>query len=68
MLQPRTIPIIVIARFPLLNSITFSVGILKTADAKAPITNVLVFPSFCAHHPPNSVNGILKIHAIIVII
>ena len=66
--QPRTIPIIVIARFPLLNSITFSVGILKTADAKAPITNVLVFPSFCAHHPPNSVNGILKIHAIIVII
>ena len=46
----------------------FSVGILKTADAKAPITNVLVFPNFCAHHPPNSVNGILKIHAMIVII
>ena len=46
----------------------FSVGILKTADAKAPITNVLVFPSFCVHHPPNSVNGILKIHAMIVII
>ena len=47
---------------------SFLVGILKTADSKAPITNVLVFPNFCAHHPPNSVNGILKIHAMIVII
>ena len=67
-LHPRTTPMIVTQRLPPLISMTFKVGILRIADAAAPITKVFVLPSFCAHQPPNSVNGILKMQAIIVMI